>query len=864
MSKKKYWKDVRQSFSASWGRTLSIVFLLALGATTLIGLKVVSPNMEATGQKYIEQTKMADLMVMSDYGLTKTDVQELKKVKGAQVEAVKLQDVTIKKTNQAVRIFSKSQHISQDQVVVGKLPQKANQIALAEKLRGKYHLGDKIRFDRGKNDSLKRTQFTVVGFIKSAEIWSEENLGSSSVGTGELQAYAVTTAGAFETNLYGLARVRFANLNNPYYTDTYKANLKKDQTKLKTILKNNGTERLHELQASARQKLATNQAQIRALETQISQAQALGVDVSQSQAEVAKAQAKLAVSQRQIEAMPKPTYTVYNRETLPGGNGYSTYATATSSISAVGDIFPLVLYLVAALVTLTTMTRFVDEERGNAGLFRALGYTKHQVVMKFVLYGLVTSFIGTTIGIVVGNYGLSPIIGDIVTAGTVIGASKLYFHLNYIIIAFVAALLSAVLPAYLVARRDLSEQPAHLLQAKPPVAGSKIFLERMSFVWKRFSFTQKVTARNIFRYKQRMLMTIFGVAGSVALLFAGLGIQASISGVSTSQFQEILKYNLIVVENPQATKTQKAKVATYLDRKATDRRAVQLETLEEKISGVSDKQDINLIISQPQNFAKYVNLRHRNNGQALKLNNQGVILSEKLANLYGVKTGQKINLKLAGKKRQVKVAGITEMYAAHFIYMSADYYRILTGKDYQTNASLVKLKDNRLGPAGDTAAHLLKMSAVGAVSQNNSAVQQLNKVAGSLQTVMIILIILSVLLAVVILYNLTNINVSERIRELSTIKVLGFHSKEVTLYIYRETITLSFVGIIVGLVGGFYLHKLILGVIGSDQIMFNPSVGLYVYLVPTVAIIVILFLLGLLVNRILKRVDMLEALKSVD
>lgn len=621
---------------------------------------------------------------------------------------------------------------------------------------------------------------------------------------------------------------------------------------------------MHELQASARQKLATNQAQIRALETQISQAQALGVDVSQRQAEVTKAQAKLAVSQRQIEAMAKPTYTVYNRETLPGGNGYSTYATATSSISAVGDIFPLVLYLVAALVTLTTMTRFVDEERGNVGLFRALGYTKHQVVMKFVLYGLVTSFLGTTIGIMVGNYGLSPIIGKIVTAGTVVGASKLYFHLNYIIIAFMAALFSAVLPAYLVARRDLSEQPAHLLQAKPPVAGSKIFLERMSFIWKRFSFTQKVTARNIFRYKQRMLMTIFGVAGSVALLFAGLGIQASISGVSTSQFQEILKYNLIVVENPQATKAQKAKVATYLNQKATGRRAVQLETLEEKISGVSDKQDINLIISQPQGFAKYVNLRQRSNGQALKLNNRGIILSEKLANLYGVKPGQTINLKLAGKQRQIKVAGITEMYAAHFIYMSADYYRILTGKDYQTNASLVKLKDNRLGPAGDTAAHLLKMSAVGVVSQNNSAVQQLNKVAGSLQTVMIILIILSVLLAVVILYNLTNINVSERIRELSTIKVLGFHSKEVTMYIYRETITLSFVGIIVGLVGGFYLHKLILGIIGSDQIMFNPSVGLYVYLVPTVAIIVILFLLGLLVNHILKRVDMLEALKSVD
>lgn len=618
---------------------------------------------------------------------------------------------------------------------------------------------------------------------------------------------------------------------------------------------------------SSNQLLRQEELRLEEADKELSQAQSqFSEKKATADQEISQAQTEIAQAKSDLSKLEKAPYQVYTRSSLPGGDGYTTYSNAARSIAAVGNVFPVVLYLVAALVTFTTMARFVDEERTQSGLLKALGYTNRQIMAKFILYGLAAGLVGTIVGIIAGNLLLSPLISDIITQTTVIGPAKLHFYPLWTGLALLLSLASSVLPAYLVARRELTEKPAQLLLPKPPVTGSSIWLEKWPAIWSRLSFTHKVTARNIFRYKLRMLMTIFGVAGTVALLFGGLGIRSSISGVVQRQFGELIHYDMLVVENSRATEEELDKLTHFLQSdQVRQSLPVAFEQLNQTVeeNGQRKNLSISLYISDRRDFGNQVSLES-STGQPIKLSDRGIVLTEKLAQIYGVSVGDKLSLTLEDKEVSVRVEAVADMYAGHFIYMTRGYYEQVTGKQKTANAYLVQLKDSQLGHIQTLASQLLAMPAVRSLVQNTSLIDMLTTIAGSLQTIMTILVILSILLGLVILYNLTIINMSERIRELSTIKVLGFHNKEVTMYIYRETIALSLIGMLVGLVGGIYLHKLLLAMIGSDSIRFNPSVGLEVYLIPILAISGILAALGWYVNHHLRKVDMLEALKSVD
>ncbi|HEM4768663.1 TPA: FtsX-like permease family protein [Streptococcus suis] len=618
---------------------------------------------------------------------------------------------------------------------------------------------------------------------------------------------------------------------------------------------------------SSNQLLRQEELRLEEADEELSQAQSqFSEKKATADQEISQAQTEIAQAKSDLSKLEKAPYQVYTRSSLPGGDGYTTYSNATRSIAAVGNVFPVVLYLVAALVTFTTMARFVDEERTQSGLLKALGYTNRQIMAKFILYGLAAGLVGTIVGIIAGNLLLSPLISNIITQTTVIGPAKLHFYPLWTGLALLLSLASSVLPAYLVARRELTEKPAQLLLPKPPVTGSSIWLEKWPAIWSRLSFTHKVTARNIFRYKLRMLMTIFGVAGTVALLFGGLGIRSSISGVVQRQFGELIHYDMLVVENSRATEEELDKLTHFLQSdQVRQSLPVAFEQLHQTVeeNGQRKNLSISLYISDRRDFGNQVSLES-STGQPIKLSDRGIVLTEKLAQIYGVSVGEKLSLTLEDKEVSVRVEAVADMYAGHFIYMTDSYYEQVTGKQKTANAYLVQLKDSQLGHIQTLASQLLAMPAVRSLVQNTSLIDMLTTIAGSLQTIMTILVILSILLGLVILYNLTIINMSERIRELSTIKVLGFHNKEVTMYIYRETIALSLIGMLVGLVSGIYLHKLLLAMIGSDSIRFNPSVGLEVYLIPILAISGILAALGWYVNHHLRKVDMLEALKSVD
>ncbi len=898
--KKTYRKDLLQSVTASKGRFASILTLMMLGSLALVGLKVASPNMERTAGDYLRKANTLDLAVIADYGLDKEDQDELKTLQGASVEFGYMADLTVENSEEAVRLYSKPESISTFQVTEGRLPEADEEIALADFWKDRYQIGETITFTKKEEKSVLKSQtFTITGFVQSGEMLSQEDLGGASSGNGSLAGYGVILPSQFDTEVYSIARVRYDDLKNlGAFSSGYRMKRARHQEDLQDLLADNGQKRLasiktngqksledgkEELQTAesnlqkgksqldqAESRLKTQEEQVTTLpEPQKSQAkeqltkakEELATEkekLAQAESALTKEKEKFEQRQKELDELVEPTYHVYNRQTMPGGQGYLMYSNASASIRSVGNIFPVVLYMVAAMVAFTTMTRFVDEERTNAGIFKALGYRNQDIVAKFVLYGFLAGTVGTLIGTLLGHYLLAGVISDVITAGMVVGKSQEYFYWSYSLLALALSWVSSVLPAYLVARRELHDEVAQLLLPKPPVKGSKILLERLSFIWSRLSFTHKVTARNIFRYKQRMLMTIFGVAGSVALLFAGLGIQSSVGGVVERQFEQIQQYQMIVAEKSSATEQEKADLESTLQ---ADRihayQKIYSKSIEKDFKGKAGLQTITIMVTSGENFKPFITLEE--NGQEVEIID-GAVVNQKLAQLAGVKVGDK--LELDGK--EIRVAAISENYVGHFVYLNRATYEQVYGTSPQDNTYLVKLKEPTPSNTEKEAATFMEKAAVSGVVQNATAIHLFESVASSLNKTMAILVLVSVLLAIVILYNLTNINVAERIRELSTIKVLGFHNKEVTLYIYRETMVLSLVGIALGLVVGHYLHQFLIQMISPATILFYPQVSWEVYALPIVAVTVILALLGLFVNRHLRKVDMLEALKSVE
>ncbi|WP_269797423.1 FtsX-like permease family protein [Streptococcus sp. SM5] len=901
MKRKTYWKDLLQSFKGSKGRFLSILTLMMLGSLALVGLKVASPNMERTAWDYIQKANLADITVIADYGLDQADQEELQTLSGVDVEFGYMTDLTLEGSQEAIRIFSKTENISKFEVTQGRLPEQEDELALADFWKDRYQIGQVIHLSQknASNSQLKRESYTITGFIHSPDIFSKTDMGSSASGNGNLSAYGVVTKDIFKSSVYTIARLHFTSLTdiNPFSSD-YEKKLEEEEETLKELVADNGQARLKKIKEESQEKLDDGkkkldeaesnltagkkrlqeiESRLKGQEAQLSQLPEPYKSQASSQIEEAKEQlkqekeklsqaekdfteekAKWQTSQDELNALTEPTYHVYNRKSSPTGQGYLMYSNSAMSIRAVGNIFPVVLYVVAAMVTFTTMTRFVDEERTNAGIFKALGYRSRDIIAKFVIYGLVAGTFGTLLGILIGHYILAPTISHIITERMIVGESQQYFYWTYSCLAIGLSLLASVLPAYLVSRRELHEEAAKLLLPKPPVKGSKILLERITFIWSRLSFTQKVTARNIFRYKQRMLMTIFGVAGSVALLFAGLGIQSSVVGVASRQFNDLQQYQMVLSVNTRASDSDKSKLEQKLKSDDVENyRLIYSKQVEEKYSVKAVIQTVTILATDKDDLSPFVLLE--NNGEKLDLS-RGVVLTEKLAQLAGVSVGD--NFTIDGKT--FKVGAITEHYVGHFVYMNQATYEKIYGQTPKMNTYLVQLKDKSEGNTERVAGEFMEQAAVNGVVQNASTIQLFESFASSLNQTMAILVLVSVLLAIVILYNLTNINVAERIRELSTIKVLGFHNKEVTLYIYRETIILSLVGMILGLISGYYLHQFLIQMIAPGTFRFQPQVGWEVYLIPVLAVGVILTILGFFVNHYLRKVDMLEALKSVE
>lgn len=931
MHKRKLWKSIRKSITHSMGRFISIMLLMALGSFALVGLTVTGPDMRATGTTYFKELNSADLTILSDYGIDESERNAIEKASGIrQVEYLYLKDVVIKDTQTTVRILSKPSEISKYRIDEGNLPEQDDEIAIDRTYKDKYKIGDTISFTEKANtegnETLKRHDYKITGFISSSEIISEINMGQTSAGTGELKGYAVVNSDNFDSSVYMMAKLTFTDTENlnPYsdeYNDKLQAH-KEELTKLLDEQRNNrflaikseyqekiddwqkelddGKKELEDARTElndaktkieeAKQEIADNEQKLQDAQKQISDAekeitsnektelaekeneyneklQEFNEKEPDAQKEIDENEEKLNDAKEKLEKLDAPTYSVDNRREIPGGDGYSVYETVSEIVDSLAKVFPVFLYFVAALVTFTTMTRFVSEERINNGTLKSLGYQDKDVIQKFVVYGFIAGMTGTVLGITLGHTLLPHIVYNAYKHGFLLPPIELHFYVGITILAIILSLISSVLPAYAVAKGDLQETTASLLQPKAPKAGSKILLERITPIWKRMKFTQKVTARNIFRYKNRMFMTIFGVAGAASILFAGFSVKGSISKINEKQFENIIKYDMIVVQNDDLDEEAKTEFNNLLNSEEIKSYSSAYYEEVTKVAGKNnDTQSIKLIIPEnDEDFNQYISLADRKSQEKIELQDDGIVISERLSKLLNISKGDEITFTdSSNKERTAKVSGICEMYAGHFIFMNTTEYKNAYQKDCESNAKLLLLNDSSTENTNSQAAKFMELSAVKGIVQNTTLYNQINTIVNSLNQIMIVLIIVASMLAVVILYNLTNINVAERIRELCTIKVLGFYDNEVTMYIYKETIFLSIIGVIVGWIIGILLHTYILVAVPPAEVMFDPKVTISSYIVPAVVIAFVTFVLKYYVNNRLKVVDMLEALKSVD
>ena len=586
-------------------------------------------------------------------------------------------------------------------------------------------------------------------------------------------------------------------------------------------------------------------------------------ELQEAEEKIADGEEKIKDAKKQIKKIEKPTLYILDRDSH---QSFVEYEGCANSIDALAKIFPVFFFAVAALVCLTTMTRMVDEQRINIGTLKGLGYKTSQISKKYILYALIACLTGSILGLAIGfsvfptviffAYGMMYSIENIVYVFSIpiaIGITSL-------------ALIIIILSAYMACRKELKETPAILMRPKAPKSGKRILLERVPFIWNRFSFISKVTVRNIFRYKKRFLMTVLGIAGCTALILTGFGIKDSIEMILTGQYGTLFKYDMSLVIQSDMTDKQIYELRKNLSDidEINKYEFFSYENGDIKVNNTT--KEITIVV--PENLKKmdkFIHLQDRKTQNPIKLNNKGIVLTEKIARDLGVKAGDEIELiNSDDKKVKIKVSNITENYISHYAYISPENYTKLFEKDLDFNR-LIGILNNPIVKIEDKLSKkLFDIETIDGITFNTASKETFHNTIKNLNYVVLIMIISAGALAFVVLYNLTNVNISERIREIATIKVLGFYDKEVSAYIYRENIILTIIGTVVGLGLGTILHKFIMVTVEIQSMMFGRVIDMSSYFIATVLTIVLSLFVNLAMFYKLRNVKMVESLKSVD
>ena len=577
-----------------------------------------------------------------------------------------------------------------------------------------------------------------------------------------------------------------------------------------------------------------------------------------------KGKKKLAKAKRDVADIKEPDFYVLDRDMM---ESYVSFKQNAERMDSLGNVFPVIFFLVAALVSLTAMTRMVDENRMSMGILKALGFKSSAIAGKYIAYALLATVSGGLIGVALGERFLPLLI--IKSYGTLFrGLPYCFTPINYeqAFLALIAAIISTVAATLISALSQLFENPSSLMRPLPPSSGRRVFLERIGFIWKRLSFTGKATVRNLARYKKRLIMTVVGIGGCMGLLLVGFGLKDSINEIAKKQYIKIFTYDASITLNSKASEAEKEEVAKAAASYKGVSEEIKIEFFAVDLTHGDKVRNTYLFVPEDTKKIKdFLTLKDRTTGVEYSFpSGDGAYISEKTAKMLGVKVGDSVDIVRDEKKKvSVKIEKIVENYVFHYLFMSPKLYKKLYKEEPDYNTLNIKFDRSKVDE-GDLGSRLLSYSGCSGVSFVDELEENIDRMLKVLDLITFVLIAAAGLLAFVVLYNLNSINVLERKREIATLKVLGFYDGEVAAYVYRENIILTIFGIIAGVVFGTILHQYVIVTVEVDLMMFGRNIGLHSYLLSSLITIGFSVLVNIVMYFMLKKIDMTTSLKSVE
>ncbi|MDY4560589.1 MAG: FtsX-like permease family protein [Peptostreptococcus porci] len=925
--------NIYREFRNTKKRLISIIVLIFLGVLVFVGLKSSGGDIRKTALDNIHKSNLADAFVMSNVGLDQFDIATIKRNSNIEkLELVHSSDMMIKNSNDAIRVMNIPAEISKLELVEGRFPEKDGQILLDRRLSSDYKIGEQIFFDENELDNktyLKRKQYTITGFVNSMEYIDSFNLGYSTAGNGKLKFISYVRDSEFDMDFYSMAKIKYdltsykgdkITKSNEYdFSKEYRNFVEVNNKQLKRELSKNADERLEKFNKNLFDTFAENektileekknldakkkdlvslQEQLKKLENEFlskdfnnsSEVESFSNKMNDIRAKITKTKTFIKNNKEIIEAkweyiqerkkelndrlkaIANVNYSVMSRDDYIVN--YSTYWDGSYKIDTLSNAFPVFFFAVALLVTLSAMIRMVDEQRLFMGTMKAMGYSDIDIIKKYIYYGLFSGTTGWFFGMLFGAFILPKIIFISYGHNYIFKDVSIVVYWSYIFEALLLSLIGTTFVSIFVAMRELNNKPVELFGKKVPKHGSRILLERIAFVWNKMSFNSKVTARNIFRYKVRMMMTVLGVSGCTALLVIGMGIKDSISGVSDIQFKQLSKYDIISIYNnnmsDENSDKYKDKILHY------ENVSYVVPIFSEKVSiklNDGSKDTVNIFVTKEKNdFYKLINLRDRKTKKTLEISDLDVVITEKLYNL--ILESKIANTSIENKKLTIyteedeaidlKVNNNTEWYTGHNIFMSEKYYEKAFGKKYKENAFLVKLKNPTDKNIDNISKKIMATSGTTYLVTSKDNASMINSALDGLNFIVFVMIICSLMLAYTVLYNLTNINISERKVELATIKVLGFYPKEVSLYIFKETFLLTIMGIAVGIALGTGMHHYIIQNLTPNDTMFLQGITITNIIFSMILTIIFALIVMRIMHTNINDIEMLDSLKSND
>ena len=810
-------KDFFKEIHTNRKRFISIILIVILGVGFYSGIKATTPSMKYTAHKYFSDSNFMDFTLKSTLGFTDNSIKiiqdNIEEIKNIYPSYSKDMIINLNNSESVIKVFSIENDINKIELVEGTFPSSSNEILIDSRLN--VNIGDYINIES--DDFLSTNSLKVVGKIKSPLYISIER-GNSQIGNGKVSGFIYVTKDIINSNIY---TDLYITLKNPdkflTYSSDYSNYISSVKTKLENLVKDINDDRYNSI-----------------ISTYIN-----------------TPNANMYISQIQY-----PTTYIFSRE---DNIGYTEYKENSEKIDAIGKVFPIIFFVVSALVCLTSMTRMIEEQRLQIGTLKALGYSSLSIAMKYILYATLATIIGSILGAIIGINIIPRIIANAYAIMYNLPKVSLYFSIAIPAIAGIVSLICTLIATIYSCISEMINTPAILMRPKSPKTGKRILLEKIPFIWKRLNFTKKVTCRNIFRYKKKFYMTIIGIAGCTALVVTGFGIKDSVTALVPKQFDNIYKFNIQIgikdnssLEN--ANKILEEHNINYSNLKINSANISANETSVDSYI---------LIATDSATIENIINLQARINHEPLHLNDDEVIITEKLSKLLHVSVGDNILVPLNGNSYEVKISAIAENYVYHYVYMSSSLYESLTKTPYQCNMIFANADMNEASQ-NELSSELLQDNSVSAVIQLDNSRYSLDKTFDSLNAIVWVLIISAAALAFVVLYNLSNTNISERIREIATVKVLGFYDKEVSSYVYRENIFLTAIGIMLGLIIGYFLEAYVIKTCEVDLIMFSADIKFISYIYAILITVLCSIIVNIFIHFSLKKVDMIESLKSIE